>query len=158
MTRKRALDSRWAPTGIAGFDDITGGGLPSGRIRAAPPTPLGRSEAETQQADMELIALSSHRSVQKQKLQLRLFVAGDGPDSVAALRNLRAALAEHPGLAVELDVVDVLKQPELGLRANVLVTPTMIKLGVPFEQRLIGNLKDKQALLALLGVVGLEPG
>ena len=42
-------------------------------------------------------------------LRLRLYVAGDAPNSVAALANLRLALAELAPRGVELEIIDVLK-------------------------------------------------
>jgi circadian clock protein KaiB len=85
-----------------------------------------------------------------------LFVAGDAPNSRSAVHNLRAALAAYPSVDAELEVIDVLTHPELGLRENVLVTPTMIKLAPLPVRRLIGNLKDTAALLAVLGVEECE--
>jgi len=90
------------------------------------------------------------------KLRLRLFVAGDAPNSVSALRNLRQVLENHPAVPSELEVIDVLKQPGRGLEAMVLVTPTMIKLGPPVERRIIGNLNDLEALSTVLGLDGAK--
>ncbi len=81
-------------------------------------------------------------------MRLQLFIAGDAPNSVCALRNLRTVLSAH-AVEAKLEIIDVIKQPELGLRANVLVTPTMIRLAPPIERRIIGNLKNKDALLEL---------
>jgi circadian clock protein KaiB len=74
-----------------------------------------------------------------------LFVAGEAPNSIAALANLRATLAAHPAADAELEVVDVLKLPEVGLRENVLVTPTLLKLAPLPTRRIIGNLKDRDS-------------
>lgn len=100
--------------------------------------------------------MSARAGSKNAALRLRLFVVGDAPNSVSALSNLRRLLAEHPGVVAELEIVDVLKQPELGLKANVLVTPTMIKLAPPGERRIIGNLKNTEALIAFLGLDGAK--
>ena len=81
-------------------------------------------------------------------MRLQLFIAGAAPNSVSALRNLRTVLSAH-AVEAELEIIDVIKQLELGFRANVLVTPTMIRLAPPIERRIIGNLKNKDALLEL---------
>jgi len=88
----------------------------------------------------------------KNMLRLRLFVAGEGPNSAAALRNLRRVLAAHPSVPAELEIIDVLKHPVRALDDAVLVTPTMIKLGPVCERRIIGSLSDTEALRALLGL------
>jgi circadian clock protein KaiB len=55
-------------------------------------------------------------------------------------------------VAVELDVIDVLKHPEAGLRDRVLVTPMLIKLSPGPERRIVGTLKDTGALVSALGL------
>jgi circadian clock protein KaiB len=86
-----------------------------------------------------------------------LYVAGDSPNSVAALRHLRAMLARFPEAPAELEVVDVLTTPSASLRDGVLVTPTMIRKTPAPERRIIGNLSDSSALLAVLGLGGAPP-
>jgi circadian clock protein KaiB len=85
-------------------------------------------------------------------LSLRLYVAGDSPNSAMAKRHLQAALAPLPEGSVTLEVVDVLVEPERSSRDGVLVTPTLIRVAPPPERRLIGNLRDRSALLAGLGL------
>ena len=89
-------------------------------------------------------------------LHLRLYVAGEAPNSVAALRHLKGLLASYPLLTTKLEIIDVLLHPEPGARAGVLVTPTMIKLAPPPERRIIGNLKDVEALISVLGLTEVE--
>jgi circadian clock protein KaiB len=85
-------------------------------------------------------------------LTLRLFVAGGAPNSLSAIRCLRSLLEAYPRHKTVLEIVDVLERPELGLAAGVLVTPTLIKVAPGPERRIIGSLKDTEALLAALGL------
>jgi circadian clock protein KaiB len=94
--------------------------------------------------------VSPRSSPKKGELRIRLFVAGDSPNSLTARRNLHRLLSANPSVVVDLEIVDVLKEPEVGLRANVLVTPTLVRLASPGERRIIGNLNDTGALAALL--------
>jgi circadian clock protein KaiB len=96
--------------------------------------------------------MSGTRSTKGGTLRLRLYVAGESPNSVAAIRHLRAVLAGYPSLHAELEIIDVLKSPEAGMRARVLVTPTMVKVAPSPERRITGNLKDTNALVAVLGL------
>lgn len=82
---------------------------------------------------------------------LRLYVAGDGPNAVAARRNLDAFLAQHPDRTVQLEVIDVLAHPERGLADGVFVTPLLVKVAPAPERRVVGNLQDTTALVAGLG-------
>jgi circadian clock protein KaiB len=88
----------------------------------------------------------------KRTLRLRLYVAGESPNSVAAIRHLRAFLAGHPSRKVDLEIVDLMKHPELGVRDRVLVTPLMIKLAPAPERRIFGTLKDTDVLASVLGL------
>lgn len=83
---------------------------------------------------------------------LRLYVAGDGPNSIAARRNLDAFLARHAERAIELEIIDVLANPERGLADGVLVTPLLVKVAPAPERRVIGTLVDQTVLVASLGL------
>lgn len=82
-------------------------------------------------------------------LRLRLYIAGRAPNSVRAIANCRAICDEHFAAAYELEIVDLLDQPERALADGVIVTPTLLRL-LPTPVRVIGNLSDpSQVLLAL---------
>jgi circadian clock protein KaiB len=82
---------------------------------------------------------------------VRLYIAGDGPNAISARRNLDAFLAEYPDCEVDLEVIDVLRNPERGLADGVLVTPLLVKVAPSPERRVIGNLQVRTALVAGLG-------
>lgn len=82
-------------------------------------------------------------------LSLRLFVAGDGPNSQKARANLRDTL-QRLDLRADVDVVDVFDQPELALKHAVYVTPTLVRITPPPTLRLIGSLHDQELLVAFL--------
>jgi circadian clock protein KaiB len=83
-------------------------------------------------------------------LQLRLYIAGNAPNSLRAIANAKALCAEHFASRHELEIVDLLKHPQRALADGVIVTPTLLKLSPLPVQRVIGNLSDtKQVLEAL---------
>lgn len=85
-------------------------------------------------------------------LRLRLYIAADSPNSVAAVANLRALLAERPEVQVDLEIIDVLRSPEQGLRDAITVTPMLVKAEPLPMRRVLGNLRDRAALLGALGL------
>lgn len=99
----------------------------------------------------------SEQTRQAPVLRLCLYVAGDSPNSVAAERNLRGLLAHFPGIRAEVRICDVLADPESGLAAKVLATPTLIKCGPLPEARIMGDLRDLQLLRHVLGLVESAP-
>jgi circadian clock protein KaiB len=83
-------------------------------------------------------------------LRLRLYIAGDAPNSLAAVANIRAICAEYFPSAHEIEVVDLLEHPGRALADGIIVTPTLIKVSPLPMQRLVGSLSaTKQVLLAL---------
>lgn len=91
-------------------------------------------------------------------LSLRLYVAGDGPNSVEARANLAAILLEHPDARYQLEVVDFLKEPLRAMRDGVIVTPTLMRVAPPPERKLIGTLRETATVRAALGLVELRRG
>ncbi len=86
------------------------------------------------------------------RLLLRLYIAGASPNSLIAAANIKAVIAGLSKHEATLEIVDVLKDPERGLRESVVVTPMLVKLLPRPERRVIGNLRDRGALLAGLGL------
>ena len=83
-------------------------------------------------------------------LHLRLYVAGNAPNSVQAVENCRAICAQHFALKHHLEIVDMLKHPQRALADSVIVTPTLLKLRPLPAQRIIGNLSDTDQVLLVL--------
>ena len=85
------------------------------------------------------------------KLQLRLYVAGNAPNSVRAIANARAICEQHFNGSHDLEIVDLLDHPVRGLSDGIIVTPTLLKLSPLPVQRVIGNLSDTSQVLLALG-------
>ena len=87
---------------------------------------------------------------QKAGLMLRLYVAGNAPNSVSAIANAKAICDAHFGAGHELEIVDLLKEPMRALADGVIVTPTLLRLLPLPAQRVIGNLSDTAQVLLIL--------
>jgi circadian clock protein KaiB len=85
-------------------------------------------------------------------MQLRLYVAGDGPNSRIARENLRRILGEHAIDPCEVEVVDCMRHPKRALSDGVLVTPTLVRLAPTPAQTIIGTLSDHERVVAALGL------
>ena len=82
---------------------------------------------------------------------MRLYVAGNAPNSLRAIANARSICEEHFASVHELEVVDLLEHPRRALADGIIVTPTLLKLSPLPAQRVIGNLNDTDQLLLALG-------
>ena len=88
----------------------------------------------------------------KAGLRLRLYVAGNAPNSVRAVANARAICEEHFASEHDLEIVDLLVHPQRALADGIIVTPTLLKLLPLPVQRVIGSLSDRNQVLLALGV------
>ena len=86
------------------------------------------------------------------KIRFRLFVAGSSPHSVLAVENLRRLCQEHLPDRHEIEIVDVLRTPGAALENGVFVTPTLVRVALSPAARMIGNLSQRDAVLAAMGL------
>jgi circadian clock protein KaiB len=82
---------------------------------------------------------------------LRLYVAGNAPNSLLAIANAKAICGEHLHPPDHLEIIDLLKHPERALADGIIVTPTLIRLSPLPVGRVVGNLSDATQVLLLLG-------
>jgi circadian clock protein KaiB len=83
--------------------------------------------------------------------QLRLYVAGQTPRSVAAMENLRRICEEHLAGRYHVEVVDLLVSPQLAAGDQIVAIPTLVrKLPDPIR-KIIGDLSNTERAL-----VGLQ--
>ena len=87
----------------------------------------------------------------KATLRLRLYVAGDAPNSVIAIANAEQICKDHFAEG-QFEIIDILKHPMRGLADGIIVTPTLVKLLPIPIQRVIGNLSDSTKVLLALSV------
>ncbi len=103
---------------------------------------------------MSTAPIGSNGSGGDEMLRLRLFVAGDEPNSRQARLNLERLCLDYLDGRVEVEIIDVLKDFRAAVRERVLVTPALIIGTPPARVMVLGNLSDTQRVLAALGVAG----
>lgn len=89
-------------------------------------------------------------------VQLRLYVAGQTPKSLAALANLKRICADHLDGKYNLEVIDLIKNPQLAQGDQILAIPTLVRnLPVPIR-KIIGDLSNVDRVLVGLDLRGAE--
>lgn len=83
----------------------------------------------------------------KKTYVLKLYVAGNTPNSVRALKTLNNILEEEFQGVYALKVIDVLKNPQLAEEDKILATPTLTKILPPPVRKIIGDLSDREKVL-----------
>ncbi len=86
------------------------------------------------------------------RFKFRLYIAGDAPNSLRALANLRALCHQHLPERHEIEVVDVLLAPERALAEQVYLTPTLVRLSPGPNRKIVGSLSDITPVLEALGL------
>lgn len=82
---------------------------------------------------------------------LRLYVAGQTPKSLTALANLKNICEEHLKGKYHLEVIDLLKNPQLARGDQILAIPTLVRKLPPPLKKIIGDLSNTERVL-----VGLD--
>jgi circadian clock protein KaiB len=83
--------------------------------------------------------------------ELRLYVAGQTPKSVTAFSNLKKLCEEHLEGKYKIEVIDLLKNPQLAKGDQIFAIPTLVrKLPQPLK-KVIGDLSNTERVL-----VGLD--
>jgi circadian clock protein KaiB len=82
--------------------------------------------------------------------KFRLYVAGDAPNSVQAVANLRAVCHELLRGHHEIEIVDVLSDPKRALADGIVLTPTLVKFSPAPLRKIAGTLSQRQLLLQAL--------
>jgi circadian clock protein KaiB len=90
--------------------------------------------------------------------RLRLYVAGQTPKSIIALANLKRLCEDHLAGRYHIEVVDLLSQPHLARRDDIVVIPTLVRQLPPPIRRIIGDLSNVERVLVGLDVLPRESG
>jgi circadian clock protein KaiB len=92
----------------------------------------------------------------KETWELRLYVAGQTPKSVAALKNLRQYCEMHLKGQYKIEVIDLLEKPQLAEGDQIFAIPTLVrKVPVPIR-KIIGDLSDEEKVLVGLNIVPVK--
>jgi circadian clock protein KaiB len=84
--------------------------------------------------------------------ELRLYVAGQTQNSMKALANLKKIADEHLKGKYTIEVVDLLKNPQLAAGDQILALPTLVrKLPEPIK-KIIGDLSNTERVLVGLDI------
>ena len=102
---------------------------------------------------MEKSKPSTHARRKEKTWELRLYVAGQTPKSLAAFANLKKICEEHLKGEYHIEVIDLLKHPQLASGDQILAIPTLVrKLPQPIR-KIIGDLSNTEKVLVGLNLL-----
>jgi len=88
--------------------------------------------------------------------RLRLYVAGQTPKSITAIANLKRLCEAHLGGRYHIEVVDLVSQPHLARRDDIVVVPTLVRQLPPPIRKILGDLSNEERVLVGLDVLPRE--
>lgn len=78
---------------------------------------------------------------------LRLYVVGQTPKSVAAIANLKKFCVDHLDERYTIEIIDVAANPKVARRDQIVAIPTLVrKLPVPIR-KIIGDLSNTERVM-----------
>ncbi len=84
--------------------------------------------------------------------ELRLYIAGHTPKSITAFYNLKKICEEHLEGQYHIEVIDLLKNPQLAKGDQIVAVPTLVRKLPPPLKRIIGDLSNTLRVLVGLDV------
>jgi circadian clock protein KaiB len=87
----------------------------------------------------------------EQSYSLRLYVAGQTPKSLLAFKNLKQICEQHLLGRYDIEIVDLLENPQLARGDQILAVPTLVRRLPEPIKKIIGDLSNTERVL-----VGLD--
>jgi circadian clock protein KaiB len=96
-------------------------------------------------------AIRERKNSKEPTWELRLYVAGQTAKSLQAFANLKRICEEHLGSKYKIEVVDLMKNPELAKGDQIFALPTLVRKLPDPVRKIIGDLSNTERVL-----VGLD--
>jgi len=100
--------------------------------------------------------IASQKHPEESLYELRLYVAGQTPKSLAAFTNLKRICETHLAGQYRIEVIDLLKTPQLAAGDQIIAVPTLVRRLPEPIKKIIGDLSNEERVLVGLDVLRLE--
>ncbi|HLO37455.1 MAG TPA: circadian clock KaiB family protein [Lacibacter sp.] len=94
--------------------------------------------------------------VKEVQYQLRLYIAGQTPKSVTAIKNITKYCEEHLKGKYKIEIVDLLKTPQLAEGDQIFAIPTLVRKVPEPIRKIIGDLSNEEKVLVGLNIRKLQ--
>jgi circadian clock protein KaiB len=88
----------------------------------------------------------------QERIELRLYIAGQTPRSVTALKNITKYCKEHLDGKYSIEVIDLLKNPQLAEGDQIFAIPTLVRKVPEPIRKIIGDLSNEEKVLVGLNI------
>ncbi|MDE2450665.1 MAG: circadian clock protein KaiB [Gammaproteobacteria bacterium] len=94
---------------------------------------------------------ANEHTAQAERFVLRLYIAGQTPKCVRAFTNLKQICEEHLANRCQIEIIDLLQNPQLARGDQILAVPTLVRQLPQPVKKIIGDLSNTERVL-----VGLD--
>ena len=94
---------------------------------------------------------------QRAAFSFRLYMAGDAPNSLEALANLRSLCEKHLPKRYEIELVNVFRHSKRALADGIFLTPSLVRLAPQPTRKIVGTLSDTRTVMQALGLAVKAP-
>ncbi len=94
--------------------------------------------------------------VKEERWKLRLYLAGQTPKSVLALKNITQYCNEYLKDKYSIEVIDLLKKPQLAEGDQIFAIPTLVRKVPEPIRKIIGDLSNEEKVLVGLNIVPIK--
>ena len=88
----------------------------------------------------------------EEKWELRLYIAGQTPKSILALKNITRYCQEHLSGKYTIEIIDLLKNPQLAAGDQIFAIPTLVRKFPEPLRKIIGDLSNEEKVLVGLNI------
>jgi circadian clock protein KaiB len=92
-----------------------------------------------------------------QRYELRLYITGTTPRSSEAIANIRQLCEEFLPGNYDLQVIDIYQQPKEAVNQQIIAAPTLVKERPNPPKRMVGNLSNRDKVMAGLNLCEKSP-
>jgi circadian clock protein KaiB len=103
------------------------------------------------------VAPGSAAAPEAPHFEFHLYVSGATPNSTRALRNIKEICEQYLAGRYVLRIIDMYQQPELVQQEQIIAAPTLVRRHPLPRRQLVGDLSNRAAVLAILGLDYLQP-
>jgi circadian clock protein KaiB len=101
-------------------------------------------------------ASAKKKKTKKKIFELKLYIAGQTPRSIAAFSNLKKICDTHLAGQYKINIIDLLKNPKLAKGDQIIAIPTLVKELPEPVRKIIGDLSNTERVLIGLDLKPLD--
>ncbi len=94
------------------------------------------------------------KSENRNNWMFQLFVSGNAQNTDEIVSMLKQICEKHLQGLCKIEVIDVIQEPAAGMAEDIIATPTLLKKAPKPARRIIGDIRDKDKLMAVLDIAG----